>query len=93
MIHSRDDDQGFGSLNGCNYGDAEVDKLLQSTADIVDPTERKTVLEQLNKLAMDKVAVIPLHYQQDLYAIQKDKGIQFTPRPDRWMVYKEMGKE
>ncbi len=90
LIHSRDDEKGFGSLNGCNYGDAEIDALLQSTADIVDPVERQKALEQLDQMAMDKVAVIPLHYQEDLYAIQKGKGIQFAPRPDQWMVYKEI---
>jgi len=26
----------------------------------------------------------------DLYALQKGKGIEFQPRPDRWMVYKEI---
>jgi peptide/nickel transport system substrate-binding protein len=38
----------------------------------------------------DKVAVIPLHYQVDVYAKQKGKGIKFIPRPDRWMVAKEI---
>jgi peptide/nickel transport system substrate-binding protein len=49
------------------------------------------VLQKLNKLAMvDKIVWIPLHYQVDLYALQKGKGIDFQPRPDRWMVYKEI---
>ena len=30
---------------------------------------------------------------QDLYAMQKDKGISFAPRPDRWLVYKEIVKK
>lgn len=93
LVRTRDADKGFGGYNGTAYSDAETDKLLDSTADIVDPAERKGVLEKLNKLAMDKVAVIPLHYQQDIYSIQKGKGIQFTPRPDRWMVYKEISKQ
>jgi peptide/nickel transport system substrate-binding protein len=67
--------------------------LLESTADIVDPAERGKVLQQVNKLAMENISAIPLHYQQDIYAVQKDKGITFTPRPDRWMIYKEMAKE
>jgi peptide/nickel transport system substrate-binding protein len=41
----------------------------------------------------DKVAWIPLHYQVDIYAIQKDKGIKFQPRPDRWIVFKEISKQ
>ena len=73
---------------------SEIDKLLQSTADILDPQERGKVLQQLNKMAMvDKIVWIPLHYQEDLYATQKGKGIKFNPRPDRWVVYKEISKE
>jgi peptide/nickel transport system substrate-binding protein len=93
LLHSRDVEKGFGGLNGTNFSDPEIDELLESTANIVDPAERKAALEKLNKMAMEKIAVIPLHYQQDLYAIQKGKGIQFVPRPDRWLVYKEMKKE
>ena len=93
LAHSRNEEKGFGGLNGAAYGDPELDKLLESTADIVDPQERGKVLQQLNKMAMvDKIVWIPLHYQEDLYAIQKGKGIKFQPRPDRWMVYKEISK-
>jgi peptide/nickel transport system substrate-binding protein len=93
LAHTRDEEKGFGVFNGAAFSDPEVDRLLQSTADIVDPAERKMTLQKLNKLAMvDKIAWIPLHYQEDLYAVQKGKGIKFQPRPDRWMVYKEISK-
>jgi peptide/nickel transport system substrate-binding protein len=91
LAHSRDEVRGFGELNGANFSDPEIDKLLESTADIIDVAEREKVLQQLNKMAMvDKIIWIPLHYQVDLYAIQKGKGIKFSARPDRWMVYKEI---
>ncbi len=93
LLHSRNAEEGFGGLNGAKFSDPEIDELLDSTANIVDPAERKAALEKLNHMAMEKIAVIPLHYQQDLYASQAGKGIQFTPRPDRWLVYKEMAKE
>jgi len=91
LAHSRNEEKGMGELNGANYSDPEIDKLLESTADIIDPQKRGEVLQQLNKMAMvDKIVWIPLHYQVDLYAIQKGEGINFQPRPDRWMVYKEI---
>jgi peptide/nickel transport system substrate-binding protein len=92
LIHTRDIEKGFGEFNGANFSDPEIDALLESTAGMVDQAKRKKVLQNLNKMAMDKIAVIPLHYQVDLYAIQKGKGIKFTPRPDRWIVYKEISK-
>lgn len=91
IAHTRDEEKGMGELNGANYSDAEIDRLLESTANIIDPQKRGQVLQQLNKMAMvDKIVWIPLHYQVDLYALQKSKGINFQPRPDRWMVYKEI---
>ncbi len=92
LAHSRDNEKGYGGLNGTNYSDPEIDALLESTATIVDPAKRKETLQKLNKMAMDKVVWIPLHYQEDLYAVRKDKGIKFEPRPDKWMVYKEISK-
>ncbi len=94
LLHTRDMEKGFGGLNGANFSDSEVDAMLQSTASIADQEKREKVLRDLNKMAMvDKIAVIPLHYQQDIYAIQKGKGIKFTPRPDRWIVFKEISKQ
>ena len=92
LVHTRDEEKGFGVFNGAAFSNAEIDKLLESTADIIDPGERMMTLQILNKIAMDNIAWIPLHYQEDLYAVQQGKGINFQPRPDRWMVYKEISK-
>ena len=94
LIHTYDKEKGVGEWNGTRFSDPDIDALLESTADMVDMAEREAALKNLNKMAMvDKIAWIPLHYQVDLYAIQKDKGISFTPRPDQWMVFKEMNKQ
>jgi peptide/nickel transport system substrate-binding protein len=92
LAHTRNEESGHGVFNGVAYSDAEVDQLLEATADIVDPQKRQDALMKLNKMAMDKIFVIPLHYQEDLYAMQAGKGLSFSPRPDRWMVYKEISK-
>ncbi|MGD8270571.1 MAG: ABC transporter substrate-binding protein, partial [Desulfobacterales bacterium] len=92
LVHTRDEEKGFGVFNGAAFSNPEIDKLLQSSADMVDPAERQKTLQKLNMMAMEAIAWIPLHYQEDLYAIQVDKGIKFQPRPDRWMVYKEISK-
>lgn len=93
LAHSRDMVKGFGGLNGTNFSDPTIDTLLEPTGSIVEREKRKKVLQDLNKIAMvDKIVWIPLHYQQDIYAIQKGKGIKFQPRPDRWIVFKEISK-
>jgi peptide/nickel transport system substrate-binding protein len=93
IAHTRNKDKGYGGLNGANYSNAELDTLLESTANMLDRETRKKALQKLNFMAMKELIVwIPLHYQEDLYAIQKGRGITFKPRPDRWMVYKEISK-
>jgi len=94
LAHTRDMVKGFGGLNGTNYSDPSIDTLLDPTGSIVDREKRKKVLQDLNKMAMvDKIVWIPLHYQQDIYATQRGKGIKFQPRPDRWIVFKEISKQ
>jgi len=91
LAHTRDKEKGVGELNGSAYSDAEIDKLLEATATMADLEARKKALEHLNKVAMeDKILWIPLHYQVEDYAVQKAKNINFMPRPDAWMVYKEI---
>ena len=94
LIHTRDKEKGFGALNGAHFSNPDIDTLLEATASMVDQEKRKGVLQYINKLAMvGSIACIPLHYQQDIYAIQKDRGIKFQPRPDRWLVFKEISKQ
>lgn len=91
LVHSHDEEKGFGGWNGTRYSDAQLDKMIEENMSIVNMEDRKAYLKKMNKTAMEeKVAMIPLHYQVDIYAIQKGRSITFTPRPDRWMVCKEM---
>jgi peptide/nickel transport system substrate-binding protein len=91
LAHTRDKEAGYGEYNGTSYSDPTIDKLLDATADIVSPKARRKALMHLNHVAMvDKIVWIPLHYQQDIYAIRKHSGIHFMPRPDQWLVFKEM---
>ena len=55
--------------------------MIEENMKIVDMDERKAYLMKMNKIAMEeKLSLLPLHYQVDVYAIQKNKGIKFTPQ-------------
>jgi peptide/nickel transport system substrate-binding protein len=89
LIHSVE--AGYGGLNGSDYSDATLDKLLEESEEIIDPEERAAKLQLLNRIAMEeKVAVITLHYQEDAYAVYKGRGIDFTPRADTWILFREI---
>lgn len=91
LLHSVDVEKGYGGLNGAGYSDPTLDKLLEESAVIVDPEVRADKLRLLNRIAMEeKIAIIPLHYQEDSYAIYKGRGIKFTPRSDTWILFREI---
>ncbi len=91
LLHSVDVERGYGGLNGADYSDLTLDRLLEESAEIVDPALRAEKLRLLNRTAMEeKVAIIPLHYQEDSYAVYKGRGIKFTPRADTLILFREI---
>jgi len=93
LLHSVDPETGYGTFNGARYSDSVADQLYEASKKVVDPDLRASILRDLNRLAMERVAVIPLHYQEDTYAVRKDSSVEFTPRSDTWIVFKEMSLE
>ncbi|MCP4749242.1 MAG: ABC transporter substrate-binding protein [Desulfobacteraceae bacterium] len=94
LFHSFNKEAGFGSHNGVRYKDKQIDEMIKKANQITDTKKREQHLQELNRISIeDKVLYIPLHYQSHLYAIKKDKKIRFDPRPDKWMVAKEISLE
>jgi peptide/nickel transport system substrate-binding protein len=91
LLHSVNDEKGYGGTNGADYIDPTQDKLLEESAVIVDPEVRANKIRLLNRFAMEeKITIIPLHYQEDSYAVYKGRGIEFTPRSDTWILFGEI---
>lgn len=53
------------------YKNDEIDGLVEEASESLDSAERLSKLKQASKLASDDVAVLPLHYVQDTYAMNK----------------------
>ena len=92
LLHTVNADMGMGTYNGAMYSNAALDKEIIDSASILDRAEREKALRTVNKKSVEDVAWIPLHYQQDIYAVLKASKVKFMPRPDRWMVVKEIKK-
>ena len=58
----------------------ELDKLLDESRSIIDPEQRKAVLEKIQDFAAEQVPLIPLYQQDALYG--KAKNVTFEGRPD-----------
>lgn len=92
LLHTVDPDKGMGPYNGALYSNPDLDQEIIDSAAILDRAEREKALQKINRRSVEDVAWIPLHYQQDIYAMLKSSGLKFTPRPDRWIVVKEIKK-
>ncbi|MCG8638557.1 MAG: ABC transporter substrate-binding protein [Desulfobacterales bacterium] len=90
LLHTVDPEKGLGVYNGAKYSDPSLDKMIIESSGILDRAEREKALQAINKKSVEDIAWIPLHYQQDIYAVSTQKKISFTPRPDRWIVVKEI---
>ncbi len=90
LLHTPDKDKGMGTYNGAEYSNPDIDARIIASSSIIDRGEREKALQEINRMSVEDVAWIPLHYQQDIFAVVKGKGIKFTPRSDRWIVVKEI---
>ena len=90
LLHTADDAKGMGVYNGALYSNADLDAKIIASSSILDRSEREKALQEINRKAVQDVAWIPLHYQQDIFAVVKGKNVKFTPRSDRWIVVKEI---
>lgn len=57
-----------------------LDKVLDESRQIVDPAKRKTVLDNIQKLAAEQVPLLTLYQEDSLYG--KSKKVAFEGRPD-----------
>ena len=80
LIHSYDKDRGFGASNRGRHADPEIDALIEEALATVDDPRRQDLMARATELAMENVAIIPLHYQVNTWAARK--GLGYTPRTD-----------
>ena len=90
LLHTPDKDKGMGVYNGALYMNPEIDAKILASSSILDRGKREKALQEINRKSVKDVAWIPLHYQQDIFAVVKGKKVKFTPRSDRWIVVKEI---
>ena len=90
LFYTRGQEKGYGAWNGTSWSNPELDVLFDATDAMVDKEKRRAALEDVNRKVMEEIGALPLHYGLNTYAAQKAVGINFTPRPDRWLVFSEL---
>jgi peptide/nickel transport system substrate-binding protein len=79
-VATSDPAHGLGVLNTGHYSNQQVDQLLAQAMGTVDDARRNALLEQATATAMNDVAIIPLHIQDNIWATRK--GVTYTARRD-----------
>ena len=88
LVHSFDKDRGFGASNRGRYSNPEVDKLIQQAITTVDDEKRQALLAKATEVAMEDVAIVPVHYQVNNWATRK--GLKYTPRTDEYTIVRSL---
>jgi len=69
-------DTGKGQYNSGNFANATLDELVNKANVTVDLAERKKLLQQVEQLAYDEAAFVPLHWQNLAWAARKGVHIE-----------------
>ena len=80
LLHSYDKDKGAGAYNRAGYANPAYDAAIQEAVSTVDDAERERREQAALKIAMDDVALVPMHVQFTIAAARK--GLDFVPRAD-----------
>jgi peptide/nickel transport system substrate-binding protein len=73
-------DRGWGLYNWSNYCNPKVDDTLAQALRTTDNEARAALLRQAADLALDEVAIIPLHFQASTWGMRR--GLTTEPRAD-----------
>lgn len=75
-------------FNDSQYSNPDFDALITRANAELDPQAREALLQRANQLAMEDVALVPLHYEGQVWGVSNQ--LNFTPRSDSWTVYRDL---
>jgi peptide/nickel transport system substrate-binding protein len=91
LFYTRDKKEGYGQVNRGSYSNPEMDALIDQADATAKVEERDRLLQEATKILLKDIPMIPVHYEQDIYAARK--GVSLTPRVDKFMWAYEMDVE
>ncbi|MCC7347701.1 MAG: ABC transporter substrate-binding protein [Variibacter sp.] len=72
--------RGWGSSNRGRYSNPQLDAMLEASLVELDEAKRERMLIDIQRMAAEDVAVIPLHIQTNIWAMRR--GLQHSARVD-----------
>lgn len=80
VLGTYDEQRGWGSNNRFRYSNPTFDAALEAAFAAFDDAERESHLQEAARIAAEDVALIPLYWEGNNWAIRS--GLTFTPSPD-----------
>jgi peptide/nickel transport system substrate-binding protein len=91
IVGTYDRDKGTGTSNFGRYSNAEVDRLSGEALATVDDGKRAEILARATETALEDQAVIPLHYQVNVWGLRK--GLTMKARADEATMARSVSEE
>lgn len=88
LLVTPDKDRGVGTTNRGRYSNPQMDALVVQSATEMDDVKRGAILRQAVELAMADYALIPLHFEQSVWAMRNN--LQFSGRADQMTLAHEI---
>lgn len=70
VLHSNADD--FGTFNGMNYADEQVDEYILEASETLDPVKRRNIIQSISKEILEAKVGIPLFEAEVLYGLRPE---------------------
>ncbi|MEP3687733.1 MAG: ABC transporter substrate-binding protein [Sulfitobacter dubius] len=83
LFYTRDKKEGYGQVNRGSYSNPELDELVDKADATPSIEERDQYLQEASKLLLADIPMIPVHYEQDIYAVRD--GVTLEPRVDKFL--------
>jgi peptide/nickel transport system substrate-binding protein len=88
LIATADPRRGWGAVNRSGFSNTRLDALLAQALQTLDVREREPLYRQATRIAMEELAIIPLHHQANVWATRR--GYTYTARNDERTMATEL---
>jgi peptide/nickel transport system substrate-binding protein len=91
LVNTFDRAKGTGTTNRGRYSNAEVDQISAEALRTNDDAKRAALLAKATEIAIEDVALIPLHYQVNTWAARK--GLSYKARSDEFTLATDVSEQ
>ena len=78
LVHTNDKAKALGHANNGHYSNGRIDAILRQAIETLDDTKREKLVQDVGAMYMQDQAIIPLHYQVNIWAMRKE--LTYLPR-------------